>query len=160
MPKKTQDRIAPSGPRTLADILVATSAYTTRSFKPPVGTLPEDLLDPEYWKHIVVESRMKRQDIWRVTCKDGTWEAEYVVVHTGPLHAKLRLRKPGSDGVDWIERETGLSSNVKSHEVVNGGEVQGWIVRRLSDKEAVKSGFESEDQAIVWMHQNARLIAA
>ncbi len=160
MPKKTQDRIAPTGPRNTADFRIATAAYNTSSFDAPPGTLPEDLLSPEYWKHIVAETRMKRRDIIRVCCKDGTWEAEYVVVHTGPLHAKLRLRKPGSDGVDWIERETGLSSNVKSHEVVNGGEVQGWIVRRLSDNEAVKSGFESEDQAIVWMHQNSRLIAA
>lgn len=153
-------RMPASGPRNTNDIRPAVSAYVTRYFTPPTGTMPGDLLEPAYWKHIVAELKLKRQDVIRVCCKDGSWEATYVVVHTGPLHAKLRIHRPGADGIDWIERETELPAATSSHEIVDGGEVRGWIVRRLSDKETIKEGFETEDQAIIWMHENSKLIAA
>ncbi len=136
-------------------ILPESAARKRWCITPPAGVLPEDLCDPAYWKHVVAEIGLKPNDRVDATCADGTWFAEYLVIHVGPTHAKLQLLAEYS-----LAAVTNLAKKTKTHEVKWKGPAHKYVVRRLSDGETVKHGFVSEAAATDWMHQNANVLAA
>lgn len=136
-------------------ILPETAARKRWCITPPAGSLPEDLCLPEYWKHVVAEIGVKPNDLVDATCEDGTWYATYLVLHVGPLHAKLQLLTDYS-----LVKVTDLAKKSETHEVKWKGPAHKYVVRRLSDGETVKHGFVSEAAAAAWMAQNATAIAA
>ena len=136
-------------------ILPETAARKRWCVTPPAGSLPKDLCQPEYWKHVVAEIGLKANDLVDATCADGTWFATYLVIHVGQIHAKLQLLAEHS-----LEEVTNLAKKTETHEVKYKGPAHRYVVRRLSDGETVKHGFDSEAAAAAWMHQNASVIAA
>ena len=122
---------------------------------PPSGSIPEDLCEPAYWKHVVSEIGLKPNDMVDATCEDGTWFAVYLVLHVGPLHAKLQMLSEYSlVAVDAIAKKS------ETHEVKWKGPAHKYVVSRLSDGETIKHGFATEAAAAAWMSQNATAIAA
>ena len=138
-----------------AHVLPETSAHKAWWIEPRVGVLPEDLCEPAYWKHVVAELGVKPKDTVKALCVDGTWYAEYLVLHVGPTHAKLQLLNHHS-----LEEVTDLAKTTETHEVKWKGPAHKYVVRRLSDGETIKHGFASEAAAAAWMHANIHSIAA
>ena len=136
------------------------SARTPWLARPPAGTLPEDLLDPAYWKHLAQERGIKVLDIINVVCEDNRWAAQYLVRDVGPYHAKLVIMKPDSAGVCWFEEITGLPQETKTHIVAWTTPTTKWGVKRKSDNETVEAKFETPQLAAAWMHEHIKEIAA
>ncbi len=136
-------------------VLPESSARKRWCVTPPAGVRLEDLCDPAYWKHVVSEIGLKPNDYVTATCADGTWYAEYLVIHVGQTHAKLQLLTKYS-----LVEVTNLAKKTETHEVKWKGPAHKYVVRRLSDGETVKHGFISEAAATGWMHQNANVLAA
>ena len=141
-------------------IILARSAHNTWNVRVPVGTLPEDLLNPEYWKHVAQASRFKPGDDIVARCEDRTWRAHYEIRDVGTLHASLALLKPDSDGVCWFDNLIDLPMENETHYVewVNVG--VGAVVKRKSDKETIEKGFSTKERAAEWMHRHVKAIAA
>lgn len=136
-------------------ILPETAARKRWCVTPPAGSLPEDLCSPDYWKHVVAEIGLKANDLVDATCEAGTWFATYLVIHVGPTHAKLQILNEYS-----LEEASDLAKRTETHEVRWKGPAHKYVVRRLSDGETVKHGFDSEAAAAAWMHRETRNIAA
>ena len=126
----------------------------------PAGTLPEDLLLPEYWKHVVQAKRFKAGDDIIARCEDRSWRANYEIRDVGPLHATLAILKPDSDGVCWFGKIADLPLETDTHYVewINIGNLH--AVKRKSDKEIIEKGFRTAEAAAVWMHKHCAAIAA
>ena len=138
-----------------AHIRPETAARKRWCVTPPSGSLPDDLCQPEYWKHIASEVGLKPNDLVDATCEDGTWYATYLVIYIGPQHAKLQLLSECS-----LVEVTDLAKKTETHEVKWKGPAHKFVVRRLSDGETIKHGFASEAAAMSWMSLNASAIAA
>ncbi len=136
-----------------AHILPETAARKRWCVTPRAGLIADDLCEPAYWKHVAVELGIKPNDHVDATGEDGTWYAEYLVIHVGPQHAKLQLLKVYS-----LEEVSALAKKTDTHEVVWKGPAHKYVVRRLADGETIKHGFDSANAAAGWMHQNARNI--
>ena len=123
--------------------------------EPPAGSLPNDLCQPDYWKHVAADVGVKPGDDVRAMCADGTWFAEYLVLHVGAQHAKLQLLREYS-----LVEVSELVAKTKTHEPKWMGPAHKWVARRISDGETIKHGFESQAAVEAWLLQNATAIAA
>ncbi len=142
-------------------ITYSRSDHTDSNFSVPSGTLPEDLLQSDYWKHVASgNKKIRPRDLIHAECEDRSWLATYTVRDVGPLHIKLALLKPDSDGVCWFNRIEDLSQETASHYVewINIGTM--YVVRRKSDKEIIEKKFKTPESAAAWMHKHCAEIAA
>lgn len=138
-----------------AHITTASAARNFWCVTPAAEVLPADLCEPSYWKHVVRELGLKPNDRVEATCQDGTWWAEYLVIHIGPQHAKLSiLREVELDIVD----ESASSTETMYAEWISPANKYG--VRRKSDKAIMKDGFTAKSLAVRWMHDNMQGMAA
>ncbi len=109
------------------------------------NTTPEDLLVPDYWAHVA--DRMKQYDRVEALSNDGTWWAEYMVVACGRAYAQLVLmQKLNLDPV-----VPGKSNTIREYVVKHRGPHSQWSVIRLSDKEVVHEGSQTESAANTWL---------
>ena len=125
----------------------------------PAGTLPEDLTQPEYWKHVVQAKRFKAGDDIIARCEDRTWRASYEIRDVGPLHATLAILKPDSAGVCWFAKIDELAKDSDTHYVewLNIGTM--YVVKRKSDGEIIEQKFRTPELAAAWMHKHIEKIA-
>lgn len=139
----------------------ATAARREYVFNAPIGTMPEDLLDPSFWKHMVSPARIRRGDEITAVCVDDSWHARYRVLYVGSASAKVMLIAPDRDGVTWMINE-GLVRETDSHCVkwIGPNNATRWGVFRKSDNEEMKRGFATEDDASKWMLDNMKNLAA
>jgi hypothetical protein len=118
------------------------------SATPEHGTPYENILVPEYWKHIA--SNFRPGDRIEVVSEDGAWFAELFVVSTGKQWVKvfpLRFVELSESAPD--EQPAGTSS----HNVEWRGPKRKWSVERNSDKEVIKDGFATKGEALGWLTQ-------
>lgn len=112
------------------------------------GDVPEDMLKPEWWKHEA--HRLRTHDRIEVVGYDGRWFAEVIVLEVG---------KGGIGGarVGFIVGPVDLSDVEKTGQPVPEYDVQWagpsdkWRVFRKSDKEIVKTGFDSKEAGLAWI---------
>ena len=126
-------------------------------FDAPAGSKAEDYLEPSSFKHVATEMRMRPRDSVRIDCLDGSWMAEYMVLHVGPHHAKLKLL-PGyplmlEDLAEEVDKSDVFTAVWK-------GPAARWCAQRISDGEIVKNKFQTKEQAVVWINTQAKALAA
>lgn len=142
-------------------INLSRSDHTDWNFSVPVGTPPEVLCQPDYWKHVAGgNKKIRPRDIVHAECEDRSWSATYTVRDVGPYHIALMILKPDSDGVCRFDHMADLAKETDTHYVawVNIGTMH--TVRRKSDKEIIEKGFRTPELAAAWMHQHCAAIAA
>jgi CubicO group peptidase (beta-lactamase class C family) len=103
----------------------------------PHGTLPEDLLKPEYWAH--VSNEFKAWGRIEARAEDGTWFGEYLITEVGRTWAKvfqLSLHKLSTHDVSLSQASPSL------YEVKWRGPNAKWSVVRKSDSSVMKDGME------------------
>ena len=151
MPKKPEEvrRIIALN---MAHIQPLQSAITPWSVTPMIGISAEDLLEPEYWKH-VADVLLKPDDLIWARSQDGSWWAAYMVLYTGPNFAKLHMLSSGT-------LEQVMDADTETHEVLWISPSVRYGVKRKSDKETIKDGFETKAEAADWLNQNIRQLAA
>lgn len=154
---------SPRNVRAISDdrLIPTRSDSTDWNFSVPAGTLPEDLLQPDYWKHVAAGGKtVKARDRIHAECEDRSWMASYTVRDVGPLHIRLALLAPDSDGVCWFNQVTNLPLESATHYVEWGGIGQLHVVRRKSDKDIIEKRFKTPEAAAAWMHKHCADIAA
>ncbi len=126
----------------------------------PAGTQPEDLCQPEYWKHVSVSKGLKAGDDIIARCEDRSWRANYEIRDIGPQHATLAILQPDADGVCRFDKIDDLAKKTATHfvEWINIGVKH--VVKRKSDGVIVESGFRTSELAADWMHSHCAKIAA
>ena len=116
---------------------------------PPVGTTREDMLNPVFWTHVA--RYMRPMSEIRVMPRDGARYGLYLVIFADRVSARVK--------------ELGFwpLENIKPEDVDNGAFFVKWIappvrfgVMRKVDNTVVKDGFQTKEDAIVWMKQNMR----
>ena len=119
---------------------------------PEIGTKYEDVLQPEYWKHIA--STMHPSDRIEVLAEDGAWFAELFVVSCGKNWAKVcQLRF-----VELSESKPDEAPAAK-FTVIWRGQTHKHSVVRTSDKAVIKSEFATAADARQWLEQYEAEIA-
>jgi len=139
-----------------SQILPEVSARRRWCVTAPSGATPEDLCIPEYWKHIARECGLRDNDIVTATCLDGSWYCEYIVLHVGPVHAKLQ---PIMEPVVLIDLSEAVDKS-DTFKAVWKGPAARWCVQRISDGELTKTKFQTKEQAVVWINTQAKALAA
>lgn len=128
--------------------------------QPPVGTQPEDLEQPEYWKHVAQSVGIQPKAKVTALCEDGTWMAEYFVLHVGSHHIKMMIIKPDANGVVSLEEVSDLAQETEQYEVKWGGPAHMYVVKRRADNETMEKNFKTKALAAAWMHANLSNMAA
>lgn len=114
---------------------------------PPAGTEFDVLLEPDYWSHVA--RRMRPLDRIEAMPEDGSWWAELLVIHTGPVSVMVRkLRYHELDEVDPDEIDNDL------FKIKWGGPSVMYRIIRKSDNEVVKDHFRNKSDAVNWMAVN------
>lgn len=104
----------------------------------------EEITKPEFWAHVA--AKLKPLNRIEVFEESGKYWAELIVLSTGKMEArvavlrKIDLQTPAAAVVDLGE-----------HEVNWGGPHQKHRVVRKSDKEVVKDGFGTKEEAQQWL---------
>jgi len=123
---------------------------------PSEGTRPEDLLNPEYWKHVVAASGIEPMAEITAWAMDGSWVCDYRVIHVNSTHAKL-IMKGKPEYLDEV-KESDLETDTLFVKWISPAARYG--VRRKSDNVTLKDGFQNKQAAARWMHENLSMIAA
>lgn len=120
---------------------------------PELGTMPEDLLRPEYWAH--VGQQLKPFDRIEARAEDGGWFAEYLVVTAGRGFAQLSLLMSKS-----LEEAVDMPVGSSAYKVEWAGPQHQYRVRRLSDNQVLKHGCQSKAEAERWLGEHVKAMAA
>lgn len=117
------------------------------SATPEYGTRYEDVIKPEYWKHVA--STLRPTDRIEVVSEEGTWFAELFVVSVGKQWAKVFPMR----FIELSESTPNEQQGVATHAVEWRGPKRKWSVERNSDKEVIKDQFATKDDANAWLQQ-------
>ncbi len=123
------------------------------------GTVPEDLLRPEFWAGCAQRLQRRPGDcptevtVW---AEDGSFWAELVVIEAGARWAKCRFK---SEPI-LVDQSARSEIAFKGHVVNFGGETEMWRVIRDSDKSKLKDSFATAEQALAWLQDHVRSMAA
>lgn len=135
-----------------ADFTLTESAQVFNTVTPPVGTTREDMLQPIFWSHVA--SRLRPMTEIRAMPKDGAWYGLYLVLYADRTQAKVKEL-----GFWPVAEQAESVPETQDYEVK-------WIsppckfgVIRKADREPVKDGFASKEDATRWLIQYARTTA-
>jgi hypothetical protein len=124
---------------------------------PEVGTEPEELLAPEYWAHLAQNLRQRdRIEAW---CEDLKWYAEYLVLDVGRNWAKVHLCENTVEELRQFEPRR-VDMILPGHSVSYKGLHAKWCVVRDADKVILKDKCETEGDALSWLSNHAKSLAA
>ena len=116
------------------------------------NTLPEDLLQPEYWAHFAQNLKLRaRIEVW---ADDAAWIAEVVVLGATKNAADVRLLRV--DYIDSYQPEGAVSDHMKSYDVRYRGLHSQWSVVRLADNAIVHEGEGSRMAADKWLSEHLK----
>ena len=123
---------------------------------PEQGTAFEQLLEPGYWVHVA--SKFRAGDKIEVFPEGGEYYAELLVVSGSRIHAKvvpLQVKHLSAAKV------AGGPKTADPFKIEHKGSLHKWSVIRASDKEYVKDGFATREEAAEWLtHNEAELASA
>jgi len=120
--------------------------------EPDRGTEIEELLDPGYWVHVAAKFGVG--DKVEVFPVGGEYYAEFLVVAGSRVHLKLvPLLVKQLAKAQPASAKDGNVPNIP-FKIEHKGSVHKWSVIRVSDKEYVKDGFATRDEAAAWLEKN------
>ncbi len=132
-----QDR--PVGPLLRSRLSQADYFRTVHTACVEAGTSEAQLVDPAFWKH--VSNQLRPNDRIEVYCEAGRFFAEIIVRQAGNNFASVKLLR-------WHDLgDTVRQVSVPEYEVVYGGGYAKYQVVRIADREVIKDGIETEEQA-------------
>ena len=112
----------------------------------------EDILKPGYWAHMAAQ--MTPYDHIEVRAEDGSWVAYLLVVQADRLWAKVVL----TNKIDLVSAEE-MPSTTPQHRVEWKGPQRRFGVVRVEDSEVVRDGFQTKDEARLWMREHEQTIS-
>lgn len=112
-----------------------------------------EVLSPSYWTNNAV--MLKIGDHVEVFCENGSYYAELIVRNCDRLSALMGVLVH----VDFTESAV-LDEIDPEFEIGFAGPSHMWRVVRKSDKEVVKFGFQSREEAAVWLPSYVKALAA
>ena len=119
-----------------------------------VGTVPADLLKPEYWAY--VSPRLKPWDEIHVRADDGTWYAKYLVTEAGRTFARTHML----ENHNLTSRDVALSQAPiiigGAYEVKYRGEHNKWSVVRTTDASVMHEFEETQGGAVNWANERLK----
>lgn len=132
---------------TSADFIAPMTAYV-----PATGTPLEHLMRPEYWASIKQLKAGCR--IW-VIAEDESYWAELLVRKVGQGYAKVQALRSGALQEPVVELPEG-----EGYEIQFRGAIIKHRVVRLSDKQVLKQGLDTYEEAAAWLRDHKRMLAA
>lgn len=120
-------------------------------FVAPHGTEPEDALRPEFWLHAQNTPHVKLQPDYEIVARaeDYSWYARYLVTSVANKTVRLEMLFAKRLGAEAPAVEvTGFDVTF-----VPGGNVK-YRVFRVADKQPIKDGFGTRQEAEDWMRTN------
>ncbi len=124
---------------------------------PEIGTNVEDMLNPEYWAHVA--GRMKPLDNIEVYAEDGSFFARLIVLSCNRVQANVQLLFAHKLGGDEAVDVTKSVDDSNSLEYGWGGPVGKHRVVRKSDKQIIKDGFTSKQEALDYIRDYSQATA-
>ena len=112
----------------------------------------EDILKPGYWSHMAAQ--MVPYDHIEVRAEDGSWVAYLLVVQSDRLWAKVVL----TSKIDLVSADE-MPSATPQHKVEWKGPQRRFGVVRTDDSEVVRDGFQTKDEARLWMREHEQTIS-
>lgn len=117
------------------------------------GVTLEDIQDPAYWSMMAM--RMKPYDSIEARAEDGSWIAYLIVTGCDRTWAKVAVDRV----VSLTTADVSLSQIGPKHKVEWKGPQRKYSVIRLSDAENVHDGFQSRDDAYMWLRDHEKVVA-
>lgn len=125
------------------------SMYTAT---PPAGTTREDVLDPSFWTHVA--TRVRPMTEVTVIPKDGAWYGKYFVRYadrTSARVAELMYQKLE------VVTAADIDNDMFGVDFTTG---QQFFVFRKADKTVLQESFQNKEDAVQWMHDHMKAMAA
>jgi hypothetical protein len=120
---------------------------------PEAGVALDSLLDPAYWAHVA--KRLKPWDWIEVRAEDGAYWALLLVIDASATSAKVQVLHRVE--LQAVKPEDAPAAPFKADW---GGPTHKHRVLRLSDKQVMKTGFATKDEAEQWIKSHMRAMAA
>jgi|10_taG_2_1085330.scaffolds.fasta_scaffold126024_1 hypothetical protein len=118
----------------------------------PAGTTREEVLRPDYWKHVC--KQMPTMSELTILPKDGSWYGKYFVRYAGRLTANIVE-------LQYMELEALTSDDVTNKDFdVTFSTVDRFCVVRTDDQFVMSKGHNTETDAMEWMANHSRSLAA
>jgi hypothetical protein len=118
------------------------------------GVTLEDIKDPGFWAHMA--QHMKPYDHVEVRAEDGAWIAYLIVTGCDRTWARVVVDRV----VNLTTKDVALSQHAAAkHEVAFKGPHHKYSVIRLSDRQMVRKGFDTEQEALAWMREHEHTTA-
>lgn len=121
---------------------------------PEAGTPSSDLKKSEYWAHVA--QQLKAGDRIEVEAEDGSYFLELMVRDVGRTWAKVAVLRE----IELENITAELSVDLKEYDVVHKGKLSKWSVVRLVDKALVYEGGNSKQDAVNWLTDHLKALAA
>lgn len=123
------------------NIVLAEHVRNVFGYKAPMEHTYEDTLNPAYWTHVA--TKLEPGSRIEVTAYDGSWWAELYVVSASRLWAKVVPLRHHE-----LAKMTSSKTPINDEFYVKwGNERTKFRVHRRSDKQPVKEGFDTQEQA-------------
>lgn len=116
------------------------------------GLTVEDIMVPGFWAHMA--SQLKPYDHIEARSDDGLWIAYLIVTGCDRTWARVVVDRV----VKLTSKDVSETQAVTQHKVEWKGPQNKFTVIRLSDAEALKTGFSTKDEATQWMREHERVI--
>ena len=113
----------------------------------PTGTDQEELFKPIFWSHVA--RQIKPMYHIYATTRGGEWFGWYLVIYADDYQVRLKklLWEP-------LEPMAEMDLDGDPYAVAWISPPSKWGIRRKSDKEIVKDGFQTKGMAVEWKNQN------
>jgi len=108
------------------------------------GTPLEDVTKPAFWAHVA--AKLKPLDRVEVYEETGKYWAELMVLSVGKMEARMTVLRKHD-----LQTPTVPAIDLGDYEVNWGGPHQKHRVVRKSDKEVIKDGFGTKEEAQLWL---------
>ena len=132
-----------------AEFTVGEADYQMWSAKPPAGTTREEVLNPVFWKHVA--RRVRAPAFINVMPLDGAWFSQLLVVFADPHRVTVLEMQHRV-----IEESAYAVAENQEYEAAFLSASGKYGVKRRSDKQIIRHGFASLDDARNWMTDYAR----
>jgi hypothetical protein len=128
----------------------ARGAFTLYSVQPYPGTTVEDVIKPDYWKHVA--HNFKADDEIRMVPEDQSWRAHLYVTHA--QHGEMFVQVLSHNNLSAMDPAL---LQTEEYEVKWRG-VKKFSVVRKKDNAVIKEDIATKEQAVAEMASHVRAI--